>query len=74
MVKIGQPHALLALYLVNPKEKLRHINTGGPKHVLKEDGYLNRCHPPIIGVVHAWVGQKRLKSNILRRFFLPVIR
>jgi hypothetical protein len=26
------------------------------------------------GVVHAWVGQKRLKSNILRRFFLPVIR
>ncbi len=25
-------------------------------------------------VVHAWLGQKRLKSNILRRFFLPVIR
>ncbi len=45
MVKIGQPLALLALYLANPKEILRHINTRGPKHVLEEDGYLKRCHP-----------------------------
>jgi hypothetical protein len=48
MVKIGQPLALLALYLANPKEILRHINTRGSKHVLEEDGYLKRCHPPII--------------------------
>ncbi len=26
------------------------------------------CNKLIFGVVHAWVGQKRLKSNILRRF------
>ncbi len=25
--------------------------------------------PRLLGVVQAWVGQKRLKSNILRRFF-----
>jgi hypothetical protein len=48
MAKIGQPLALLALYLANPIEILRHINTQGPQHVLKEDGSLKRCHPPII--------------------------
>ncbi len=44
MVKIGQPLALLALYLANPKEILHHINTRGPQHVSEEDGYLKRCH------------------------------
>ena len=48
MVKIGQPLALLALYLTNPKEILRLVNTRGPQHVSEEDGYLKRCHPPII--------------------------
>jgi hypothetical protein len=48
MVKIGQPLALLALYLANPKEILRLINRRGPQHVLEEDGYLKHCHPPII--------------------------
>jgi hypothetical protein len=48
MVKIGQPLALLALYLANPKEILRLVNTRGPQHVLEEDGYLKCCHLPII--------------------------
>ncbi len=48
MAKIGQPLALLALYLTNPKEILHHINTRGPQHVLEEDGYLKHCHLPII--------------------------
>jgi hypothetical protein len=47
MVKVGQPFALLALYLANPREILRHINTQGPQHVLEEDGYLKSRHPPI---------------------------
>jgi hypothetical protein len=48
MVKIGQPLALLALYLANPKETLSHLNTRGPQHVSEEDGYLKGRHPPII--------------------------
>jgi hypothetical protein len=48
MVKIGQPLALLAFYLANPKEILRLFNTRGPQHVSKEDGYLKRRHPPIM--------------------------
>jgi hypothetical protein len=48
MVKIGQPLALLALYLANTKEVLRLVNRRGPQHVSEEDGYLKRCHPPII--------------------------
>ncbi len=48
MVKIGQPLALLAFYLANPKEILHLVNTRGPQHVSEEDGYLKRCHPPII--------------------------
>ncbi len=48
MVKIGQPLALLALHLTNPKEILHHINRQGPQHVLEEDGYLKHCHPPFI--------------------------
>ena len=38
MAKIGQPLALLALYLANPIEILCHINTRGPQHVSEEDG------------------------------------
>jgi hypothetical protein len=38
MAEISQPLALLALYLANPIEILRHINTQGPQHVLEEDG------------------------------------
>jgi hypothetical protein len=48
MVKIGQPLALLALNLTDPKEILRLVNTRSPQHVSEEDGYLKRCHPPII--------------------------
>jgi hypothetical protein len=48
MVKIGQPLALLALYLANPKEILRFVNRRGPHHVLEEDGYLKHCHPHFI--------------------------
>ncbi len=48
MVEIGQPFTLLVLYLANPKEILCHINTQGPQHVLEEDGYMKRHHPPII--------------------------
>jgi hypothetical protein len=38
MAKIGQLFALLALYLANPIEILRHINTQGPQYVLEKDG------------------------------------
>jgi hypothetical protein len=48
MVKIGQPLALLALFLANPKEILCHINTQGPQHVSEEDDYLKRRHLPFI--------------------------
>jgi hypothetical protein len=48
MVKIGQPLALLALYLADPKEILRLFSTRGPQHVSEEDGCLKRRHPPII--------------------------
>ena len=32
IAKIGQPHVLLAWYLANTIEILRHINTGGRQH------------------------------------------